>query len=340
MPMKPTTLTSWALLLWNTLKEMGFDPLPIFREAGLDPAKLGDGEARYETVKMVKLWEAAVDHTGDVDIGINTGKHWSATTFHALGFAWLASSSLLDALKRLERYAKLVNNSLTAKLSDDGANYRITLVAPHPELMHPTATDAGFTAIIKMCRLLTGENYQPIAIEMMRDHRAPGALEAFAGISANYNMSVNALLFDGVTAKRELVTGNPGLVEANEHIAIDYLRHLNSQDIVSSVKSKIIDLLPSGQASEENIAEKLNIQLRTMQRKLKQEGYSYKHILNSTRQEIAHNYIRNSRLSLTEIAYLLGFADQANFTRAFRRWTGSSPSEHRKLITQQKVANM
>ncbi len=341
IPVSTSVLTSWALLLWITLKDMGHNPRPLFKQCGLDPNKLGDGAARYDTLSMAKLWALAAEHTGDEDIGIAAGKCWSCTTFHALGFAWLASSSLLDGLQRLERYSQLVNNSLIVKLERQGAQYRFSLATTaDPAQKNHIGVDAGISALIKMCRMLIGDHFSPLAMELVRQHRSPEQLEAYAGISARYGQPENALFFNAAAAEGELVTGNANLVDANEHVALEYLARLNRNDVVSSVKAKIVELLPSGRATEESVAGQLHLNPRTMQRRLGQEGINFKQILNDTRREIAHNYIRNSSISLTEIAYLLGFADQANFTRAFRRWTGSPPSEHRKAILSKKTASI
>lgn len=338
--MSSTTLTSWALLLWNTLKERGYDPRPIFEKAGADPSKLGDGQARYSVDLMPKLWDAAIEQTGDEDIGVAVGKSWNPTTFHALGFAWLASSSLLEGFQRLTRYAHIVNNSLIVNFEPKGANYRFSLSTSR-ELVkkHPAGSDAGIAAILQMCRLLVGNDFSPIAMELIRPHRSPSAIEAFAGITPEYSSQENVLIFDAKVMTTNLATANASLVTANEQVARDYLRWLNKNDVVSSVRAKIVELLPSGTLNEKRIAQSVNMNVRTMQRKLKDRNQTFKEIVNSTRQEIVQSYIRNSQLSLTEIAYLLGFSDQANFTRAFKRWNGVSPSEQRKVL-EKKMANI
>lgn len=331
--MTTSTLTSWALLIWNTLKEEGLDPLPVFKKAGADPAKLHDGNARYDVRQMYSLWDHALDVSGDADFGVRSGRHWCPTTFHALGFAWLASRSLLDALQRAARYARLVNNSLIIELRPEGAGYRIAFnTTMHLEARHPAGVDAGLAAIITMSRLLVGPQFAPVRMCLMRPHRAPGKLEALAGCAAEYSQEENALVVDASTASMELATGNAGLARVNEHAAAEYLKRLDKDDIVGAVKASIAELLPTGRASEEGVAAALNMNPRTMQRKLKEEAQSFRGILNEAREEIALDYIRNSQLSLTEIGYLLGFADQANFTRAFRRWAGCAPSQYRTQL--------
>lgn len=337
--MASTTLTSWALLLWNTLKSKGYDPRPVFLKSELDPAKLGDGQARYDAHKMRILWEEAVKLTDDENIGVEVGKSWCPTTFHALGFAWLASDSLYEGLQRLVRYSHLVNNSLITRVERFGTNYRLWISTTEDlALVHPAGNDAGLCAVIKMCRMLVGEHFTPVAFETIRPYRSVSTLEAYIGRTPEYGKEGNAFIIESKVAEKTLATGNPSLVEANERVAREYLIQVEKDDIVGNVINSIIEMLPAGNTSEERIAQKLHLTSRTMQRKLKQEGQSFKKLLNETRENLANNHIKNSSLSLTEIAYLLGFSDQANFTRAYKRWTGLAPSAHRKALFEKLSA--
>lgn len=328
--MAGSTLTSWALLIWNTLSEQGYDPITVFEPAGADPKKLIDGQARYGMGEMYLLWKHAVELTQNQDFGIDVAKHWGPTTFHALGFAWLASSSLLDGLKRLTRYAQLVNNSLHVDLISANGRYVLTLnTTQHHVSAHAAGLDAGLSVVICMCRQLMGGAFVPVEVHMTRDFRAPGKLEAYASCEILYNQDVGAIVFDAVSADRRLLTGNPVLAQGNEHVAAEYLNRIQKDDVVGAVRIEIAKHLPTGRVSEEYIAQLLHINLRTLQRRLKEDATNFRTVLNDTRQDIAMDYILNSKLSLTEIGYLLGFSDQANFTRAFKRWTGKSPSAYR-----------
>src|SRR5690606_29441295 len=133
-------------------------------------------------------------------------------------------------------------------------------------------------------------------------------------------------------AERRLQSGNLAVADANERLASDYLLWLKRNDIVSAVKSKLQELLPSGTCTEARVADALHMNQRTMQRKLQAENSSFTSLLNSVRVEMAEHHLRNTQLSLTEISYLLGFSEQANFTRAFKRWKGVSPSDYRNQL--------
>ena len=96
------------------------------------------------------------------------------------------------------------------------------------------------------------------------------------------------------------------------------------------MRRHIVEALPSGQIREDDIAAKLHLSTRTLQRRLLEEGAGFGDLLQSVRRELAENYVKDTQLNVSEIAYLLGFSDQANFTRAFKRWFGLAPTEWRR----------
>jgi AraC-like DNA-binding protein len=128
---------------------------------------------------------------------------------------------------------------------------------------------------------------------------------------------------------RPLGTGNAILVQENEKVVADYLARLDSSGIKAKVRSKLMEMLPAGTANEYKLANTLGLSPRSLQRKLKDEQTSYSELLEETRRQLGKQYLSDSRLSINEITYLLGFSEPASFSRAFKRWTGHSPTEYR-----------
>lgn len=329
-----TILTSWALLVWKVLQTRGLDSHSIFKQAELDPSKLGDGNARYSLINMKLLWEISLQESGDPCFGVEVGKSWAPTTFHALGFAWFASHSLKEALQRLTRYSRIVNNSLSARLEEHGTNLHLFFNTSDDEkLFHYAARDAALVSLITMCRMLCGENFSPVEIHVTRKRSlCSDQLELFAGVPIQYEMENNLTLYDRMFAEKRLASGNSELARVNEEVVVKYLTSIDRGSTVMRVKASLIELMPSGQISEDTVASGLNMSQRTLQRKLSDEQTSFSAIYKSIRQEMASTYIKDSHMSMTEISYLLGFSEQANFTRAYRRWYGTSPSAARQTI--------
>ncbi len=334
--MTSSTLSSWALLVWEELQARQLNANEIFRLAGLNPGQLSDSLARYPVQKMAKLWDSAWQASKDDNFGITTGAHWNPTSFHALGFAWLASSSLSDAFTRFVRYGRFINDGASYELVAENMHYRV-IITPLMELNEKNSRgitvsyDAAIVALLKMCRLLLNESFSPTAIYK------PGpptgstlALEKISRCAIHFGHQAIELLIDRKDMEKKLSTGNSELTQINDAVIIKHLAQLSKSDLANQVQQKILELLPSGQVNEQDIAKALGLSARTMQRRLAEEKVRYSHLLQNTRKQLAQQYIANNQLAISEIAYLLGFSDQANFTRAFKRWTEQSPTQYRK----------
>ncbi len=105
---------------------------------------------------------------------------------------------------------------------------------------------------------------------------------------------------------------------------------LDKSAVATEIRQALIQMLPSGRADQNSIAERLYRSRSTLQRQLKSEGTSYREILESTRQSLAEQYLKDGNYSQAQIAFMTGFADQSNFARAFKRWTGKSPGQFQK----------
>ncbi|WP_323813619.1 AraC family transcriptional regulator [Cellvibrio sp. NN19] len=329
--MSSKTLTSWALLIWKLLQQEKLDAAAIFKQAGLNPAFLGESNARYPVEGMYKLWCAAVEATGDHAFGFRVGKEWNSTSFNALGFSWLASNSLKEAFYRLQRYSKLVNNALITQYYRQDSAYHFKFdTDENLALIHPCARDAWLIAIIKMARMLYGDNFTPVEILLRNDcYDESGAMENYLDCPLVYQQDINLIVMDTSVCETQLPTGDPELALLSDQLLMTRLQQVD-KSITNQVRNLIHKELPNGNLSEEIVAEKLHMSSRSLQRKLNEEKTSYQLLLTEVRKELALGYIRSSQLSLNEISYLLGFNNQANFTRAFKNWFESSPTHYRQ----------
>jgi AraC-like DNA-binding protein len=137
------------------------------------------------------------------------------------------------------------------------------------------------------------------------------------------------LYFDLNTLRDPLAGASRELAQHNDQIVMQYLEKLNRDDIVNRVRAQIVTGLSGGNFSRAAIAASVNMSASTLQVKLARAGQSFQQMLDETRHELALGYIEQSRLLITEIAFMLGFSDLSNFIRAFKRWTGKSPTEFR-----------
>lgn len=328
---QPTTIASWAIVIWRALEARGVNPRAVFARAGVDAARFHDESARYPLSEMRRLWHEAVDVTGDACFGLEAGQYLHPTTFHALGYAWLASHTLHEALERFVRYTRMISTGLSMRLAlvGDEAELVWGMTDPSIDVALPAA-DAAAAALLMMCRASCGEVFHPKRVRLVRP--APPCLdryEALVRAPIEFGAPDNVMVLDRAELERPLPTGNFELAQANDEVVVRYLAHLDRHEVAMRVKAQLVEMLPSGRVTAKAVADALHLSVRSLQRKLAGQQTSFAQLLEDTRRELARQYVGTSRLSVGEIAYLLGFADPANFTRAFRRWTGQSPSEAR-----------
>ena len=332
--MYQSTITSWALLLFKAIEHSGHSADDIFERAGLDISRLRDPNARYSYKGMTRLWKLAAQHTNDPCIGIKAAGYWHPTTLHALGYSWMASTSLKEALERTIRYLHIVSTATGLKL--EKKNGRVYLVFPENNSNDAPAIeamDAALAVVVDMCRTSYGEGFRVDHVDMMR--KQPACSEDFMrffNAPIKFSASQNAVCFYAEDLQKELPTANAELARVNDRVIAQHLAELEKTNILGKVKVELIRLLPSGAFNEEMVAHNLHTSLRTLQRKLTSEGISYKMLLEETRHELAIQYMRDSRHPVNEITYLLGFTEPSNFSRAFKRWTGQSPSAYRSNL--------
>ena len=326
-----STLSSVAVLIAETLRSYDCDPEPLFAEAGIDIGQIADPNVRFQTKKMQHLWGLVVEASGDPCFGLTAAQQFQPAALQGLGFAWLASDTLRDALGRLAHYSRLINPVVDISLEDTDTTVNLVLTGPEkwPNYIH-AASDLGMAAFLQMCRFTAGANINPARVTLQRPE--PPCMDRFYRLFAapiEFNAPANKLCFDRAIAEATLNTANPELARINDRMVVDYLARYDRHSITMRVRARIIEQLPDGKPNQEHIANALNISLRSLQRKLKDEETTFKTLLEGTRRELAVQYIRDSQRPICEVTYLLGFSEPSNFTRAFKRWTGKSPGEFR-----------
>ena len=332
--MHPTTITSWALLAAKALQHQGIDSDEVFREVGLDPALLKQAGARYPMIKVTRLWQRAVELTSNECFGLQTATFWHPTTAHALGYTWLASDNLKEAFLRLQRYVHIFNDITVIRIHEHPNEYVVELDGEDDDAdVAPEAVDAGIATIVQMCRASAGSQLSPLRVQLRRS--PPGCADRFNeffNAPVQFDSDIDAVHFDYDTVDRFLPESNKELALANEKVAIDYLAHLKSSDVSIKAAKVLIDKLPDGAVTADHVAHELHMSPRTFQRRLKDENTTFSKLMDDVRREIATTYMEATDKSVTEITYLLGFAETSTFSRAFKRWTGQSPSKFRESI--------
>jgi AraC-like DNA-binding protein len=323
-----TTLGTWVKAICRALEAAGCDSAALLAEAGFDLKSLDGPNVRCPLTQTERLWRIAVAATQDPAFGIKVASHIKQTTFHALGYGLSASSTLKEAFERVQRYCHVASDAIEYEFWRSGAEYHF-VIEPAAGVADESV-DALVAAYLRMCRSLIGHDYSPLRIEFRRAR--PARIEDFQSLlraPLQFGAARTRLVFDRDAIERPLDGGNPELARHNDAIALQYLSQMERDNIQWRVREVLTQRLAHGEPSQEDVAKFLNMSARTLQRKLVDCGITYREILDETRRVLALAYLSTPRHTVSDVTYLVGFSAGSSFTRAFRRWTGRSPSDWR-----------
>jgi len=331
-PNSPSTIGSWSAAILRALAARGLDAERLAHEAGIDPTALQAPDARVPRAALTRLWQLAVEATGDPCFGLTAPRFATQTSFHALGYAMLASATLKEAFERLIRYRRLIGDVVQLSLTEHGNRYRFTIDVSAPPGAPYEAVDAFTAVTVRQARLLYGDrSFSPLAVILQRPEPPdPSPFHRLFRVEVAFSQPFNALEFARADMERRLPAANAELARQNEQVLVRYLARLQKARLSSRVEEEMLSAFPDGAPSKQAIARKLGMSPRNLQRYLAAEGTSFKDLMNKARVALARNYVEERRLSITEIAFVLGFADTSTFSRAFKRWTGLSPRDYSK----------
>jgi len=324
-----TTIGGYVLAIAKALDYSGVDAARVFRLVEVATPLGNDPMLRVSAQSLNRLYAASVEVTNDPYFGLTVAKFITMSNLHALGYALAASDTLMDFCSRLQRYFRVVSEAASVTITE--ADGQVLLRMEHLTDVSGETEDACLGFIVLAMRRLGESALTPLAVDFHHAARrgGDGPYEALFRAPVRFGQSASTLVFDAEDMRQPLAGSCPELAQVNDNIAVKYLARLDKSDVCSAVKQKIVELLPNGECTREIVAKAMALSPSALQFKLSKSDTSFQTILDATRMELACSYVQQSALSVTEIAFLLGFNDTSNFARAFKRWTGMSPSEFR-----------
>lgn len=327
--MENTIVASIALMAWRLMELYGKNPAEYAEAKGLSRGQLEDSRFRMSFQDCDDLWRCAERQIDDPSAGLKVPNLWHPATFGVLGYAMLSSSTLRIALERFVRYQKVVSDESSFELTPIDKGFLLKQnTYHHLSGDFPLVVDASISIWLHICRFNYGEALDPVEVNLMRPKPdCAGKYYEYFRCPVNFSAAHNNIILPSEVMEVPLPSGNKELAHIYDRVMQNYLNQHQRSDLVSKVHDLIVNHLPSGELTKEVVAKELCMSNRTLQRRLDDEGTNYVDILNETRRVLALRYIKDDSLPLIEVSFLLGFSDSAAFSRAFKRWTGQTPSE-------------
>jgi AraC-like DNA-binding protein len=239
----------------------------------------------------------------------------------------LCSKTLRQALERLVRYFELVSNAADTMLEEHSDRLSfIAVTHGDPKEIGHVAIEYGLAALLVLLREVFPRPLYPLRIQLLRPaDRASEEFSKLFGCPVVFGCKRESMSFDIELVDELLQGGNETLAKYQDSFSEEYLTRFGNNSTSMKVKNEILRSLPGGNPCQTSVANALHISTRHLQRRLESEKTSFRLLLNDIRKQLSFSYLRQENRSLSEIAYLLGFTDHSNFSRAFKNWFHCCP---------------
>lgn len=311
------------------VRELGGSPEELAQQVGLDATLLNDFEQMISGEVLARLYDISAKELSCPCFCLLLSQRQGISVLGPLGLMMHKSLTFLDAYHALEKYIHLRSEVGTFSL-EVKPPIAILKYTPHIRSTDhcQQITDLSLGIGCHLIRLYFGKNWNPRAVHFQ--HKAPPDLSPYNMLfhaPISFQQEFNGLVFDASLLKATIGSFEP---EIKQFLGsyLDELERSRKQDIVGQVSILIRDLLPKGACSLINIAQLMGLKERALQRRLSKENSNFQQILDTVRQQMAREFLNSPNTNLTNLSQMLGYADLSTFSKAFKRWFGTSPSQY------------
>lgn len=311
----------------DLLRELGCDPEEAISGAGIDLQALSHVDHKLEYGRVTRLLHECSRHTGRPHFGLLAGRRWGLSHFGALGEAMKTARTVGAALETFATFQHRNSDAAAAFLLEQGDVMSLGYVVHRKDIEHlEFAYDAAMAVGWNLLRELCGPDWE--AVEVVFAKAQPADIVPYRRhfrAPLRFDRDHCAVRFPIRWLDRPVATTDTGRPDLRPILAADP----SDEDLVHHTYRQLRLLLLEGRSSGDDLASKLSVHRRTLNRRLKAEGLTFQQILDDVRFEIARQMLGNTEMPIPEIAAALCYSEVSAFTHAFRRWTGTSPHRWR-----------
>ncbi len=313
-----------------TLRDFGIDPDPIIREAGLDPRLFDDGANVIPHAALGRLLTLCVARTNCPHFGLSVGRRATILSLGLVGRLMQQSETVGEAMRALVSNLSIQNRGSVPSLTISGDTALFTFSVYQPEVESADQiTDGSLAVAVNALRALCGSDWNPTEVLLPRVaplDQAPYRRHFRAPVRFNQESAI--IVFPARDLEIRIAGADP-VMRALLEERIQQMKGSQGNEFSDDIRRLLRTRLTSTHCSAEVIAELLAMHRRTLSRRLKGSGMGYRAIANEIRFEIARQLLQDTEVPLGQIAAALGYSEASAFTRAFRRWSGQTPTTWR-----------
>lgn len=311
-------------------RSRGLAVKPLLGKSRLDLDQLQDPRTRLPVRNQIDFLNLVADALNDDMLGFHLALEFEPRKCGLFYYVLASSANLREVFERGARFTSIVNEGVIQRCIDGrrvGLALRYTGVRRQQDRHQ---IEFWLVTLLRVCRRITGREIAPVRVRMTH-HRSRGhaQLSKYMGCEVEFGAPVDEILFVRECAELTVTAGDPYLnrllVEVCEQALARQRRAQES--FAARVENAVAPRLPHGKARAGIIAAEFGMSERTFARRLEDEGTSFSQLVDRLRLDLARRYLVNDAMSISKVAWLLGYKEVGAFTHAFRRWTGKSPSQ-------------
>ena len=330
------TPLSYPHVYLTVAQQRGISAPQVLAHAGLNPDLLNQSsQSRISPLEYAQLIRSVLQLTGNNGLGFEIGKKLTLTAHGHLGYAILCAANLAQAMQLIMRFKAIRSRGMNFVLSSSGDT---VILGFHPEIQIPAPLrqvidEALISSCYRSLQFLLNKN--DIGAELWFEHAKPDYFAQFQEQlpTVRFGMPATQIRIPHALFVQPLPMHNPdGLQIAIAQCQREYeLYASDDDDSLLKVRSHL-QMTAEGYPTPEQLAEQLHMSPRTLRRKLQAHGSNYKKLLEDARRRDAITLIDAHDIEISKVAVMLGYTNPANFSRAFKQWTGNTPSQYRDLL--------
>lgn len=325
----PTTATIWLRPLLRLLQERGHDAAGLFARHGVTPALMAQADARVPVAVTRELLAEAQRLTGEPALGLALVRHAEYTTFGGLGLALAAGGSVRSVLERIGRYHALISDAVRLRIVEQGDVLVVHIDENSTPPPHPQSILFLMATVVALGRLRLASDDPPRRI-CLKGIDADGIAAAQRFFHCPVEDTGHYCVEMDAGAGAMVLEGSDPEMAAMLEQALRHRLPPGDQALSVQLALWLEQRFPDGEPSLAEAARSFALSERSLQRRLADEQLTWLRLVDNTRRALAERHLHAPGMSLTQLAFLLGFADISSFSRAFRKWFGVPASQLRR----------
>lgn len=319
--------------LARKLLDEGFSKRQVFGGTGLSPDIMGKTRPFAPLELIAGFYEHAADLTGNDIVGFEHGLQSELRRAGMLAYVGMSAPTARDFLLNLARYRRVFSDALEidadAIEADGQVKWRFSVPS---RVRRRQLVEFGAAGLIHDLRRTTNRELRPASVAFRHARNSnTDVIERYFGCPVQFGALDNTCDFRPEDLKLPLMTADDELYSVLRECCEKALKDMarKAPPLVVEVERVLSERMSRGQASQDVVARALGMSSRTLSRRLADEGTTFHKTLDGLRQALAETYLKDSNLSLGQVAYLLGYSGHSSFSDAFKRWQGVTPGRYR-----------